>query len=118
MLLHARPYSPGIFHHWRDLVPSHERPSTALRDHRLHPLSFSLGTRNRILDIMPNKKQRGRPEFMSSHLQKRQRLPLHPVPHSGPRERCRLSSGRFDRAVSATFLPLTTRPPNPDTETI
>lgn len=77
MLLHPRPPHNIRLHHRRNLVPPHKRPSTPLRDHRLPLLRLDLGDGNRILDRLPNEKQRRRAGLMPSDLQEWQRLPLH-----------------------------------------
>ena len=77
MLLHPRSPHNIRLRHRRNLVPPHKRPSTPLRDHRLPLLRLDLGHGNRILDRLPNEKQRRRAGLMSRYLQERQGLPLH-----------------------------------------
>jgi hypothetical protein len=99
MLLHSRPPHSIRLHHQRDLVPPHKRPSTPLRDHRLPPLRPYLGNGTRILDRMPDEKQRRRAWLMSRDFQEWKRLPLHARPNFGPRTSCGLSGGGVDRTV-------------------
>ena len=77
MLLRPRPPHNIRLHHRRDLVPPHKRPSTPLRDHRIPLLRLDLGDGNRILDRLPNEKQRRRAGLMPRYLQEWQRLPLY-----------------------------------------
>jgi hypothetical protein len=77
MLLHPRPPHSIRLHHRRDLVPPHQRTSTPLRDHRLPLLRLNLGNGIRILDRLPNEKQRRRTGLLSCDLQERERLPLY-----------------------------------------
>lgn len=77
MLLHPRPPHNIRLHHRRNLVPPHKRPSTPLRDHRLPLLRLDLGDGTRILDRLPNEKQRRRAGLMPSDLQEWQGLPLY-----------------------------------------
>ena len=68
MLLHPRSPHNIRLRHRRNLVPPHKRPSTPLRDHRLPLLRLDLGDGNRILDRLPNEKQRRRAGLMPSDL--------------------------------------------------
>ena len=77
MLLHPRSPHNIRLRHRRNLVPPHKRPSTPLRDHRRPLLRLDLGDGNRILDRLPNEKQRCRAGLMPSDLQEWQRLPLY-----------------------------------------
>ena len=104
MLLHTRPPHNIRLHHRRNLVPPHKRPSTALRDHRLPHFRLNLGNGTRMLDRLPNEKQRRRARSVSRHLQKRQRLPVHPRSDSGCRKSCGLPSGGVDRTVRPYIL--------------
>ena len=120
MLLHPRPPHSLRLHRRRDLVPPHKRPSTPLRDHRLPLVHLNLGNGTRVLDRLPNEKQRRSARPLPRDLQKRQRLPLHARPDSGPRTSCGLSSGCVDRAVRPFVLilpPLGLRIPITDVST-
>jgi hypothetical protein len=83
LLLHPRPPNNIRLHHRRDPVPPHKRPSTPLRDHRLPLLRPHLGDGIRILDRLPDKKQRRRAGLVSRDFQERQRLTLYPSSHFG-----------------------------------
>jgi hypothetical protein len=104
MLLHPRPPHSLRLHRRRDLVPPHKRPSTPLRDHRLPLIHPDLGNGTRVLDRLPNEKQRRSARPLSRDFQEWKRLPLHARPDSGPRTSCGLSVGGVDRTVRISIL--------------
>jgi hypothetical protein len=104
MLLHPRPPHSLRLHRRRDLVPPHKRPSAPLRDHRLPLVHLNLGNGTRVLDRLPNEKQRRSARPLSRDLQKRQRHSLHTRTDSRSCESRGLSSSGVDRTVRISIL--------------